>query len=325
MVALKAPDRAADEGVATGRWARRVSRWWRPWRSRSPRASSRTMTTRPGHPSSAPTLAATPTPEPGASEPPVADLASFYAQELTWEPCRDGFECATLRCPSTTRTRAAETIELALLKDPADDPARAGRLAGRQPGRPGRARHVVRRELELAFRECCATTSTSSASTRAAPATPTRSTASPTPSSTPSSPPTPTRTRRRRAPSLQDHETSTRAASRTPTACRPRHHGRGRPRHGRAAGRAGRGGDALLRRVLRHQAGRDLRRLFPDKVGRMVLDGAVDLVHRRTAAQPRAGRRLRGGADGRTCRTASTRATASSATPSTRGCRPSRT
>ena len=45
---------------------------------------------------SAPTIAPTPTPQPGSSEPPEADLATFYAQELTWESCRGDFECATL-------------------------------------------------------------------------------------------------------------------------------------------------------------------------------------------------------------------------------------
>ena len=71
---------------------------------------------------STPTLAPTPTPEPGSSEPPAADLASFYAQALTWESCRGDFECATLTVPIDYQDPGGETIELALLKDPADDP-----------------------------------------------------------------------------------------------------------------------------------------------------------------------------------------------------------
>ena len=60
--------------------------------------------------------------------------------------------------------------------------------------------------------------------------------------------------------------------------------------------------------------------LFPDRVGRLVLDGAVDVVARQPAARPRAGRRLRDRAARLRRRTASTRpTTASSATPSTRG------
>ena len=86
---------------------------------------------------STPTIAPTPTPEPGSSEPPTADLASFYAQELTWESCRDDFECATLTVPIDYQDPGGETIEVALLKDPADDPAhRVGSLIV-NPGGPG--------------------------------------------------------------------------------------------------------------------------------------------------------------------------------------------
>jgi len=86
---------------------------------------------------SAPSLAPTPTPAPGSSEPPTPDLASFYAQQLTWESCRGDFECATLTVPVDYRDPAGETIGLALLKDPADDLAqRIGSLIV-NPGGPG--------------------------------------------------------------------------------------------------------------------------------------------------------------------------------------------
>jgi pimeloyl-ACP methyl ester carboxylesterase len=88
-------------------------------------------------PSSAPTLAPTPTPEAGSSDPPTADLASYYAQELSWDSCRGDFECATLTVPIDYEDPGGETIQLALLKDPADDPAqRVGSLIV-NPGGPG--------------------------------------------------------------------------------------------------------------------------------------------------------------------------------------------
>jgi pimeloyl-ACP methyl ester carboxylesterase len=93
--------------------------------------------TRDASSSSTPALAPTPTPEPGASEPPKADLASFYSQQLTWQSCRGEFECATLTVPIDYQDPGGETIELALLKDAADDPAhRVGSLIV-NPGGPG--------------------------------------------------------------------------------------------------------------------------------------------------------------------------------------------
>ncbi len=84
-----------------------------------------------------PSLAATPTPEPGASEPPKATLASFYSQQLTWELCGERFECATLEVPIDYKDPGGQTIQLALLKDPADEPAhRVGSLIV-NPGGPG--------------------------------------------------------------------------------------------------------------------------------------------------------------------------------------------
>ncbi len=101
---------------------------------------------------STPTLAPTPTPEPGASDPPAADLATFYAQELTWEPCRGDFECATLTVPIDYQDPAGETIDLALLKDPADDPAhRVGSLVV-NPGGPGAPGTSYAENSSFAFR-----------------------------------------------------------------------------------------------------------------------------------------------------------------------------
>ena len=79
---------------------------------------------------------------------------------------------------------------------------------------------------------------------------------------------------------------------------RPRHHDRGRARHGRAAVSARRGQARLLRRVVRHQARRDLRRPVPrqgrparPRRGRRRLARLGD-------AEPRPGRRLRACAHG---------------------------
>ena len=102
---------------------------------------------------STPTLAATPTAEPGASDPPEADLATFYGQELTWESCRGDFECATLTVPIDYQDPGGKTIALALLKDPADDPAsRVGSLVV-NPGGPGAPGTSYAENSSFAFRQ----------------------------------------------------------------------------------------------------------------------------------------------------------------------------
>lgn len=80
--------------------------------------------------------APTGSPQPGSSTPPSPELAPFYGQRLDWGPCSD-FECATLTVPVDYRDPSGDTIDLALLKDPADDPsARIGSLVV-NPGGPG--------------------------------------------------------------------------------------------------------------------------------------------------------------------------------------------
>jgi pimeloyl-ACP methyl ester carboxylesterase len=87
---------------------------------------------------SRPTLAPTPTPQPGSSEPPDASLATFYAQKLDWKICPSGKnECATLTVPLDYQHPEGETITLAMLKVPAkDQDARIGSLVV-DPGGPG--------------------------------------------------------------------------------------------------------------------------------------------------------------------------------------------
>lgn len=50
--------------------------------------------------------------------PPAPELASFYGQELTWQPC-DGVECATLRVPVDYEAPAGPTLDIAVLRTPA--------------------------------------------------------------------------------------------------------------------------------------------------------------------------------------------------------------
>jgi pimeloyl-ACP methyl ester carboxylesterase len=100
-----------------------------------------------------PTLAPTPTPQPGSSEPPAPDLASFYSQQLSWESCRGAFECATLSVPVDYADPAGDTIDLALLKDPADEPSdRVGSLVV-NPGGPGAPGTSYAENSSFAFRE----------------------------------------------------------------------------------------------------------------------------------------------------------------------------
>ncbi|MBJ7359047.1 alpha/beta hydrolase [Nocardioides sp.] len=92
-------------------------------------------------PGSAPTTPAgptvEPTPDPGSSDPPAPDLAPFYSQQLDWEECRDGFECSRLTVPVDYAAPGGATIQLEVLRDSADDPSsRVGSLVV-NPGGPG--------------------------------------------------------------------------------------------------------------------------------------------------------------------------------------------
>jgi pimeloyl-ACP methyl ester carboxylesterase len=100
-----------------------------------------------------PTLAPAPTPQPGSSEPPAADLTSFYSQTLDWQPCRGDFECATLTVPVDYADPGGQTIDLALLKDPADEASdRVGSLIV-NPGGPGAPGTSYAENSSFAFRD----------------------------------------------------------------------------------------------------------------------------------------------------------------------------
>lgn len=78
-------------------------------------------------------------PDLGASEPPSPELAGFYDQQPAWAECEDGSgnECATLSVPLDYADPSGETIDLALLKVPAEVPkSRVGSLVV-NPGGPG--------------------------------------------------------------------------------------------------------------------------------------------------------------------------------------------
>ncbi|GAA1134518.1 alpha/beta hydrolase [Nocardioides aquiterrae] len=75
------------------------------------------------------------TPEPGAQDPPRPALATFYSQRLSWSSCRDGDLCATLTVPLDYHHPDGDTLDLALLKVPATGD-RIGSLVV-NPGGPG--------------------------------------------------------------------------------------------------------------------------------------------------------------------------------------------
>ena len=78
-----------------------------------------------------------PTPDPGSSDAPTADLARFYSQELAWEGCRGGLQCSRLTVPVDYADPGGPTIELEVLRVPADEPSeRVGSMVV-NPGGPG--------------------------------------------------------------------------------------------------------------------------------------------------------------------------------------------
>ncbi|MGI8645003.1 MAG: alpha/beta hydrolase [Nocardioides sp.] len=87
-------------------------------------------------PTDSPSAADTAEP-PAASitEPPDPALAGFYAQSLDWQDCEEGHECATLEVPVDYDDPDAASIELALLRVPAGG-ERVGSLVV-NPGGPG--------------------------------------------------------------------------------------------------------------------------------------------------------------------------------------------
>jgi len=75
-----------------------------------------------------------PPPQAGSEEPPSEGLAPFYGQELDWQPCDDE-ECATLTVPLDYARPQGRTIELALLRVPARAERQGAVVVN--PGGPG--------------------------------------------------------------------------------------------------------------------------------------------------------------------------------------------
>jgi pimeloyl-ACP methyl ester carboxylesterase len=89
-------------------------------------------------PSSSPPPAASPSDdasEPVDSSAPSPELEPFYGQDLDWQSCEGDFECATLEVPLNYSEPDGETIDLALLKVPARDDSQGALVVN--PGGPG--------------------------------------------------------------------------------------------------------------------------------------------------------------------------------------------
>jgi pimeloyl-ACP methyl ester carboxylesterase len=93
--------------------------------------------------------------DPSATEAPDPALQDFYSQSIDWQPCQDdgGHDCATIEVPVDYRDPSGETIDLALLRVPAEgDPIGSLVVNPGGPGAPGTeyaslARYVFREPL----------------------------------------------------------------------------------------------------------------------------------------------------------------------------------
>ncbi|MFL6004081.1 MAG: alpha/beta hydrolase [Nocardioides sp.] len=90
-----------------------------------------------------------PTPTSESDEPPAPELARFYSQQLEWSPCESS-ECATLEVPLDYDDPDGRTIDLALLRVPATGDHRVGSLVV-NPGGPGQSGTDFAAQADLAF------------------------------------------------------------------------------------------------------------------------------------------------------------------------------
>jgi pimeloyl-ACP methyl ester carboxylesterase len=98
----------------------------------------------------APTLSASPLPSTAAPAP-KAELKRYYRQDLAWSDCRDDLRCAQIEVPLDYAHPEANSISLALLKVPAEDPdQRVGSLVV-NPGGPGGSGIEYAARADLAF------------------------------------------------------------------------------------------------------------------------------------------------------------------------------
>jgi pimeloyl-ACP methyl ester carboxylesterase len=96
-----------------------------------------------------PSASGTPSSSPGGQEAPDPELQSFYDQQLSWKACGSGNECARIEVPLDYDDPTGEKIELALLKNPADGD-RTGNLVV-NPGGPGAPGTDYAKNADFAF------------------------------------------------------------------------------------------------------------------------------------------------------------------------------
>lgn len=91
--------------------------------------------------------------DPSVTKPPARALAPFYSQQLEWESCRGEFVCATMQVPLDYAEPRGERIEIAVLKVPASKPRdRIGSMVV-NPGGPGAPGTQYAAQSSLVFRD----------------------------------------------------------------------------------------------------------------------------------------------------------------------------
>ena len=107
----------------------------------------------PGRPVTSTPVEPTPTApvDPEAIRPPSPELAPFYSQTIAWEACGD-LQCGTVTVPIDYREPGGETIDLALNKVVATDPASYIGPLVVNPGGPGAPGTDYAEQAPLAFR-----------------------------------------------------------------------------------------------------------------------------------------------------------------------------
>jgi pimeloyl-ACP methyl ester carboxylesterase len=83
----------------------------------------------------------------------AADLERFYAQQIVWDPCGDGLQCATAIAPVNWDDPAAGDIELALVRQPATSGNPIGSLLVNPGGPGGSGYDFIRDSLDYATDE----------------------------------------------------------------------------------------------------------------------------------------------------------------------------
>lgn len=83
----------------------------------------------------------------------AADLKPFYTQVIDWTDCGDGMQCGTATAPLDWSTPAAGSIELAVVKHPATGGPRLGSLLVNPGGPGGSGYDFVKDSIDFAVKE----------------------------------------------------------------------------------------------------------------------------------------------------------------------------